>query len=89
VCSAREMRPLDCPAGAHVTWLCRGDAPAGGGVLRDAIARTEFPAGRPYAWLAGESSAVVELRRHLVRERGLDKSDVYFSGYWLLGGAIE
>lgn len=89
VCSAREMRPLDCPAGVAVTWLCRGGAPAGGGVLREAIARTEFPAGRPYAWLAGESSAVVDLRRHLVRERGLDKKDIYFSGYWLLGGAIE
>lgn len=89
VASPQEMRPLDCAAGVHVTWLSRGGAPAGGGLLREAIARTEFPAGRPYAWLAGESSAVVELRRHLVRERGLDKSDVYFSGYWLLGGAIE
>ncbi|MFC4853761.1 siderophore-interacting protein [Actinophytocola glycyrrhizae] len=87
--SPREMRPLDCAAGVHVTWLSRGGAPAGGDLLRDAIARTEFPAGRPYAWLAGESSAVVALRRHLVRERGLDKKDVYFSGYWLLGGAIE
>jgi NADPH-dependent ferric siderophore reductase len=57
--------------------------------LREAIARTELPAGRPYAWLAGESSAVTGLRRHLVRERGVDKKDVYFSGYWLLGGAIE
>jgi NADPH-dependent ferric siderophore reductase len=89
VAPAQEMRPLDCPAGVHVTWLCRGGAPAGGGVLKEAIARTEFPPGRPYAWLAGESSAVVELRRHLVKERGLDKKDVYFSGYWLLGGAIE
>jgi NADPH-dependent ferric siderophore reductase len=39
--------------------------------------------------VAGESSVAVELRRHLVRERGLDRKDVYFSGYWLLGGAIE
>jgi NADPH-dependent ferric siderophore reductase len=89
VASPLEMRPVECPAGVHVTWLCRGDAPAGGGVLREAIARTGFPPGRPYAWLAGESSAVVELRRHLVRERGVGKSDVYFSGYWLMGGAIE
>lgn len=89
VSSPLEMRPLDCAAGVHVTWLSRAGAPAGGTLLRDAIARTEFPAGRPYAWVAGESGAVVELRRHLVRERGLDKKDVYFSGYWLLGGAIE
>jgi NADPH-dependent ferric siderophore reductase len=88
--STREMRPLDCAAGVHVTWLSRGGAPAvGGGLLREAIARTEFPVGRPYAWLAGESSAVVDLRRHLVRERGVDKKDVYFSGYWMLGSPIE
>ncbi|MGB3441340.1 MAG: siderophore-interacting protein [Actinophytocola sp.] len=89
VSSPREMRPLDCAARVHVTWLSRGGAPAGGGALLDAITRTEFPSGRPYAWVAGESGAVVALRRHLVRERGLDKKDVYFSGYWLLGGAIE
>jgi NADPH-dependent ferric siderophore reductase len=88
--SSHEMRPLPCDGRVHVTWLSRGgDHATGGGLLREAIARTEFPEGRPYAWLAGESSAVVDLRRHLVRERGLDKKDVYFSGYWLLGGAIE
>lgn len=48
------------PSMVRVTWLCRGGTQAGGGVPRDAITRTEFPAGRPY-----------------------------FSGYWLLGGAIE
>jgi NADPH-dependent ferric siderophore reductase len=24
-----------------------------------------------------------------VKERGIDKKDVYFSGYWLLGDSIE
>ena len=89
VASALEMRLLDCSGRVDVTWLVRGGRPAGGGLLREAIAQAAFPAGRPYAWLAGESGAVVALRRHLVRERGFDKSDVYFSGYWLLGGAIE
>jgi NADPH-dependent ferric siderophore reductase len=88
--SAAEIRPLQCAGDARVTWLSRDGSPAvGGGLLREAIARTAFPAGRPYAWLAGESSAVKELRRHLVRERGVDRKDVYFSGYWLLGSAIE
>ena len=73
-----------------MTWLSRAARPAvGGGLLREAIERTEFPDGRPYAWIAGESSAVTDLRRHLVNERGVDKKDVYFSGYWLLGSAIE
>jgi len=88
--SAREMRPLDCAGDAQVTWLSRGGRPAtGGGLLKEAIGRTTFPPGRPYAWLAGESSAITDLRRHLVREREIDKKDVYFSGYWLLGSAIE
>jgi NADPH-dependent ferric siderophore reductase len=89
--STAEMRPLPGAADVHVTWLSRDGAPAtvASTLLRDAIARTELPTGRPYAWLAGESSAVTGLRRHLVRERGIDKKDVYFSGYWLLGSAIE
>jgi NADPH-dependent ferric siderophore reductase len=88
--STQEMRPLTCPADLNVTWLSRDGGPAvGGGLLRDAISRTEFPDGKPYAWLAGETSAITGLRRHLVNERGFAKKDVYFSGYWLLGGAIE
>ncbi|HEX6357853.1 siderophore-interacting protein [Actinophytocola sp.] len=87
--STEEMRPLACRADVHVTWLARGGPAVGGGLLREAIGRTELPPGRPYAWLAGETSAITGLRRHLVNERGFDKQDVYFSGYWLLGSAIE
>ena len=35
-----------------------------------------------YAWVAGESSTVVSLRRHLVGERGVDRGAVAFMGYW-------
>ncbi|MFD5867299.1 siderophore-interacting protein [Corynebacterium sp. NPDC060344] len=41
--------------------------------------------GGGYAWLAGEASAVTGLRRHLVRELGVDKSRVSFMGYWRMG----
>jgi len=85
-----EMRPFSSAADLRVTWLSRAGAPAvGGGLLREAIAATVFPDGTPYAWLAGESSAITDLRRHLVNERGIVKENVYFSGYWLLGSAIE
>lgn len=88
--SLAEMRPVTSAADVHLTWLSRAGGPAvGGGLLREAIARTEFPEGTPYAWLAGESSAVTDLRRHLVKERGMHKRHVYFSGYWLLGSPIE
>jgi NADPH-dependent ferric siderophore reductase len=38
-----------------------------------------------YAWLAGEAGCIKELRRFLVRDTGLHRSDVAFMGYWRLG----
>lgn len=38
-----------------------------------------------YAWLAGESAAIKTLRRHLVRDRGIDRRSVAFMGYWRIG----
>jgi NADPH-dependent ferric siderophore reductase len=42
-----------------------------------------------YAWVAGEAGAVKAIRRHLVRERGIDKGAVTFMGYWRLGRALD
>jgi NADPH-dependent ferric siderophore reductase len=38
-----------------------------------------------YAWLAGESSVIKSLRRLLVTDRGVDRKQVAFMGYWRLG----
>ena len=40
-----------------------------------------------YAWLAGESTVITTLRRHLVRERGWPRDRVAFMGYWRAGRA--
>ena len=40
-----------------------------------------------YAWIAGESSVVKELRRLLVRDLGIDRRSVAFMGYWRQGHA--
>lgn len=40
-----------------------------------------------YAWLAGEASAIKTLRRFLVSEVGIHRSQVAFMGYWRLGKA--
>jgi NADPH-dependent ferric siderophore reductase len=52
---------------------------------------TEQAAGAPgagfYAWLAGEAGAITALRRHLVRDVGIDRSRVAFMGYWRRGRA--
>jgi NADPH-dependent ferric siderophore reductase len=38
-----------------------------------------------YAWIAGECSVVTGLRRHLVRDLGVDRRSVAFMGYWRAG----
>lgn len=40
-----------------------------------------------YAWIAGEAGTVKELRRHLVRDVGIDRKQVAFMGYWRQGKA--
>ncbi len=47
-----------------------------------AVRTAELPEGRPFCWLAGEAGLVRDLRRHLVPERGIAKSDIEFAGYW-------
>jgi len=40
-----------------------------------------------YAWIAGETTAVLTLRRFLVKELGTDRGRVAFMGYWRQGRA--
>ena len=42
-----------------------------------------------YAWVAGESSVVTAIRRHLVSDVGLARSQVAFMGYWRKGVAMR
>ncbi len=40
-----------------------------------------------YAWVAGEAAVVRSIRRHLVRDVGIDRRAVAFMGYWRTGRA--
>jgi NADPH-dependent ferric siderophore reductase len=42
-----------------------------------------------YAWIAGESKVVTGLRRRLVNDLGLERSQVAFMGYWREGVAMR
>ncbi|MDX2937460.1 siderophore-interacting protein [Streptomyces ipomoeae] len=80
---AEDIQDLVTDADAEITWLVRAQgAPAALDAIRDAHLP---PHSLPYAWIAGESGRVKELRRHLVRERGIDKRRVTFVGYWREG----
>ncbi|KAF1072826.1 MAG: hypothetical protein GAK45_00041 [Pseudomonas citronellolis] len=42
-----------------------------------------------YAWVAGETAAVMTIRRYLVRERQIDKRSLALMGYWRMGRVLE
>ncbi|MER7686806.1 siderophore-interacting protein [Streptomyces sp. NPDC097610] len=80
---AEDVQDLPVAAEAEITWLVRDD---GAPLAVDAVRAARLPAaGSPYAWIAGESGCVKEMRRHLVRERGIDRRRVTFVGYWRRG----
>ncbi|MCM3778301.1 siderophore-interacting protein [Microbacterium hydrocarbonoxydans] len=56
--------------------------------LGEEIAVAEAPAER-YFWIAGESGVVTTLRRHLVKDLGIDRGQVAFMGYWRRGVAMR
>ncbi len=45
--------------------------------------------GERYFWIAGESGVVTTLRRHLVKDLGVDRRQVAFMGYWRRGVAMK
>jgi NADPH-dependent ferric siderophore reductase len=45
--------------------------------------------GDRYFWIAGESGVVTTLRRHLVKDLGIDRAQVAFMGYWRTGVAMR
>ena len=47
----------------------------------------EHVPGGEYAWLAGEAGTITALRRHLVRDLGIDRRSIAFMGYWREGRA--
>lgn len=79
-----DVLPLTTVSGVEVHWLPRGAARRGAPAV-DAV--TQLREGVDYAWLAGEAGVVTTLRRHLVRDVGMDRSCVTFMGYWKQGQA--
>jgi NADPH-dependent ferric siderophore reductase len=71
----------------HTAEWC--DLPAGappGDALVAAVAAADLPAGTR-VWAAGEAAAMQRIRRHLLEERGLPRSETWIRGYWKHGRA--
>lgn len=76
-----DIRDLDGPTGVEIAWVVRGDE-APGTLAAGEVRRRGVPDDLTYAYLAGPSSMVTGLRRHLVKDLGIAKDRVSFTGYW-------
>ena len=87
---AGDIQDLTTEADAEITWLVRDGDARGDPLALDAVRAAELPARRaPVRLDRGRVRRVKELRRHLVRERGIDRRRVTFVGYWRQGLSEE
>lgn len=80
ISDASAQVPIDAGDGDIVRWIV-GD-PTDGPALRDAVAEILPASGSGYAWAAGESRALLPLRRLFKASECLDKSRINVTGYW-------
>lgn len=83
-----DIRDVTTPAGTTIHWLPRNDSTLKPGTLAlKAVAAARMPAGPYYTWTAGESALPTGVRRHLITDRSVPRSDIAFLGYWKHGTA--
>ncbi|WP_035052789.1 siderophore-interacting protein [Andreprevotia chitinilytica] len=84
---ADETAQIPLHSAAHLTvqWLHRDPADTAGLNLTEAVRQLSLPVGEGYVWAAGELAAIQSVRKHLVGERGIDKSRIRAASYWKRG----
>lgn len=83
VCDGPEHEvDLPCPGELDLVWLHRSGTPADADLLPHAVEALAFPDGRVHAFVHGEADEIRAIRRHLLTERGLRRSDMSCSPYW-------
>lgn len=75
---------VDGSADGRITW----STPADGieTATAEIVTAIDWPEGAGYFWMAGESSQMRAIRKHLMRERQLPTSAYDVMGYWRGGG---
>lgn len=86
---SNDRQELEAPAGMTVHWIERASGTEPGSAALPALRDLQFPEGSVYAFAVGESALAVGVRRHLVGERGVPKTNVTFCGYWKRGRATS
>jgi NADPH-dependent ferric siderophore reductase len=88
VAGAEDEIPLTLPASATLTWLHRGTERPGTALV-PAVQDLPWLPGRTHAFVHGEADFVRRVRKLLLVERQVPRSQVSISGYWRLGNDDE
>lgn len=82
--NAADRIALPEEANDTIIWAERnGKAP--GIALVEALTAMEWPAGDVYVYAGGEATAMRDVRRHVLNERGLARENLGMSGHWKRG----
>lgn len=85
ITTPQDKQPIDAPDGVAIHWLLHPEAHLSSNAVLKHIKSMKWPNGRVQICLAGEHGAIATLRKYLLTERGLDRTDCYISGYWKIG----
>ena len=75
------------PSGLDVAWIVRPHDVLPGTLALAVLRDTDLPTAPFHAYGAGEQALASGVRKQLVSERGVDKNQVSFCGYWKIGAA--
>ncbi|HET9074857.1 MAG TPA: siderophore-interacting protein [Solirubrobacteraceae bacterium] len=85
VSGAEDEQTLASPGDLHLQWLHRKGGPGEDPDLQlEAVRTLDLPPGRGQAFVHGEAEAVLRIRRHLLRQRGMNRDSLSATGYWKL-----
>jgi NADPH-dependent ferric siderophore reductase len=80
---------LATPGKLDLQWLHRRGDDDDVDLLVESVRALAFPRGRVHAFVHGEAEEIRAIRRHLLAERGLSRSDMSCSPYWRRSMADE
>jgi NADPH-dependent ferric siderophore reductase len=85
ITSPSDKQIVNAPEGVDIHWLIHPE-PHRPSIEQESFVRNlSWPDGRVQVCVAGESSIVKLLRKLLIKENGISKTDAYISGYWKIG----
>jgi NADPH-dependent ferric siderophore reductase len=83
---ADEELKLESPAQFQVTWLHHGWAVGQvGRELEKSVRKFTFPEGNGRVWIGCEAAVMRNIRRHVLNDRGMDRTHAHTQGYWKYG----